>query len=366
MKNAPAFKLILVISLLFQVNSVIAEEKISIGVQTALTGPASSYGTDLKNILMFANDELGGSKYKFIFEDDRCNGQDAVNAAHKLIDVEKVKYVLGFACSSTVLSTASLYEKAQVMVIASSASAPAISQAGDYIFRTWPGDQQSARVFYDYVADHHKLLGIVSEQTDYAQGFQGALLDRNKQVGKIKIYNENYLSSETDFRSLLLRLRANKVEGLFVNSQTELGFVAIFKQIKELKWDVPIYGAYWPNTKVVRDKVGQQANGIVFVDAPELQSLLTADGDKIYNKFLAKYGEPNSVAVLFVTALESFRALDQAVSSGQDLRQYLYSTKFNGIVGPWTFDQNGDLVGLNPVMKIIKDGKVSLASNSNL
>lgn len=88
------------------VSFLFTEEKIKFGVSTALTGEAASYGIDLKNALVFANDRLGQGRYEFVFEDDKCNGKDAVVAARRLIDVHKVKYVIGFACSSTILSTA--------------------------------------------------------------------------------------------------------------------------------------------------------------------------------------------------------------------------------------------------------------------
>jgi ABC-type branched-subunit amino acid transport system substrate-binding protein len=74
---------------------------IKVGVSTALSGDSIAFGTDIKNALTLMNDLIGAGKYKLIFEDERCDNRAAVNAAQKLIAVDKVRYALGFPCNST-------------------------------------------------------------------------------------------------------------------------------------------------------------------------------------------------------------------------------------------------------------------------
>ena len=110
-------------------------------------------------------------------KDDKCNGKDAVSVAHKLINVDKVSVVLGMACSGAALAAAPLYQRAKVPVIASSASSPELSSAGDYIFRTTPSDLEAGRKLKAHVAQKHRRFAIVSEETEYAQGLKQAFLD---------------------------------------------------------------------------------------------------------------------------------------------------------------------------------------------
>jgi branched-chain amino acid transport system substrate-binding protein len=344
-----------ILSLLFIVNSQ-AEDRIKIGISTALTGNAASYGIDLKNSLLFANEKIAQNRYELIFEDDKCNGKDAVAVAHRFVDVLKLKYAAGFACSGTVLATARTYEKAGVIAMTMSASAADISQAGDFIFRTWPSDAGAARKLFYEIAANHKRLGVLSEQTDYAQGFLKSLQESNADK-KIEIFNESYLTENTDFRSLILKLKQKNIDSLFINSQTEVTFLSALKQVKELGLAAQIYSAYWAGSSNFLGNAKDLSEGIVYVDLPAVKEAASLEGIKLFEEFQAKFGRMNGIELMFATAFEGFRALHQAIQSGQDTRKYLYTTRFHGLFGEWSFDQNGDIQGLEFVIKVVRQGK---------
>jgi ABC-type branched-subunit amino acid transport system substrate-binding protein len=104
-----------IILLLLLINTSLADQRIKIGVSTALTGNGATLGDDIRRSLEFANEELAQGKYSFVFEDDGCSAKGAVNVAHKLINIDRVRYVIGFACSSAVLGSASIYEARKVV-----------------------------------------------------------------------------------------------------------------------------------------------------------------------------------------------------------------------------------------------------------
>ena len=66
-------KLILMILLITIVSAhhVAAQERVKIGVSTALSGDAATYGLDIKDALLFANEKLTDNSYELVFEDDR-------------------------------------------------------------------------------------------------------------------------------------------------------------------------------------------------------------------------------------------------------------------------------------------------------
>src|SRR5260221_72134 len=75
-----------------------AQTKIRIGISVPLSGGSASEGADLQRMLAFANKQLAHDAYDLIVEDDRCSDKQAVDIAHKLTEIDHVKYVLGFAC----------------------------------------------------------------------------------------------------------------------------------------------------------------------------------------------------------------------------------------------------------------------------
>ncbi len=348
-------QLILILIILSFPFAVLSENKIKIGVPTALTGGAATYGNDIKSALLFANKHLFGDKYEFLFEDDRCNGKDAVSAVQKLVHQDKVKYIIGFACSGAMLAAAPILEQAKVLTISPSASAPAISQAGDYLFRTWPNDEGASRVLLDYVKNKHHSLGVISEETEYTKGLEEALKSQN--TSGLKLLNEAFLPGDSDLRTQLLRLKKDGAEGVFINTQAEAGYAMVLKQLRDMNLQIPVYGVYWPGSSSLLSVAGTQAEGIIFADLPSASDILDEKGMALLKQLESEYGKLASVETIAVCAIEALRSLDQALQSGQDPKTYLYSNKFKGLFGEWSYDRNGDIVGMDQVLKIVKNGQ---------
>lgn len=319
-------------------------EKIRIGVSLPMTGDAASYGIDLKNIISFANDELGHGRYELIFEDDKCTGLDASNVAHKFIDIDKVKYVTGFGCSGSLLSAAPIYEKARVLAMAAGTSSPSITNAGDYIFRVCPSDVITAKYLASYVSKKHKSIGIISEETDYCESLANAF-EKDAEADGMKVFREGYAPGQRDFRNLLLRLKMQKIDALFLNPQTETALGLLAKQIHEMKWNLQLYSVYYPSSPVFLKMAGEAANGIIYVDFGALQRSVSKEGYELYERYLKKYGKPRSVDWDFILGWNAFAALSQAIEKGGDVKANLYNSNFSSPIGiSFHFDKNGDFL----------------------
>jgi branched-chain amino acid transport system substrate-binding protein len=349
---------LLALCLLLGVQTVAAQERIKIGVSVPLTGDAATYGADIKNGLLFANKHLAAGAYELIIEDDHCSAKGAVTAARKLVEIDKVRYVLGFGCSGALLAAAPVYEKARVLAIGSATGAPAISEAGDYIFRTIPSLTVAAQKLYAHASRRRRSIGILTEETAYCQGLTDAFMKLNVGVD-LSIINESFLPDTLDFRTLLARLRSKKIEALFINPQSESGLVNIVKQLKTLGWRIPLYAAYYPGSPVYLEAFGKEGDGIVYADLPFGEEMLNARGQKLFRSFLSEYGAPRSGDFNVTLSCLAFNALHEAIISGGDVKQYLYTQAFDGIVDRYAFDKNGDVVSdkITFVLKTIKNGK---------
>lgn len=158
-----------------------ANDQIKIGLSTALTGDGASWGTDLKNALLFANKKLSNNKYQLVIEDDRCTGKDAVAVAHKLINVDKIKYVFG-NCSATVKSALPIYNHAGVLVFAPIATSPDITDGSTNIFRSVPSDGSNATMLFNQMKKLYRRIGILTEEADYSQDLSKAFLGNNSGI----------------------------------------------------------------------------------------------------------------------------------------------------------------------------------------
>jgi len=349
--------IILVFSVFFSIFvRLAAAEKIRVGFSGALTGTGATYGTDIRNVVFFANDYFA-QPFEFVVEDDKCNGKDAAAAAHKLVNSDKLRYVLGFTCSGAMLAGVPVFEQNRVVAIGITTSAPALSGAGRYIFRTWPSDSKAAAVLYKRMAERHRKIGVLTEQTEYSQQFLQAITGYAARDG-IEVINENFSSESADVRSQLLRLRSNGIEGLFINSQAEGGLFNATKQVFESRLEIPRYGAYHPGAPAFIARAGKMAEGFEFVDAPHVRKVLGEEGKHLLDQYEKRFGQIQTLSMIFVTAFEAVRALVEASKSNEDTAQFLRTRTFSGLSGKWRFDENGDIEGISFVMKRIRNGKV--------
>ena len=331
-----------------------AENRLQIGATSALTGPASTYGTDIKNLLLFANHELAKDKYEIVIEDDRCNPKEAVTIAHRFVSVNKLPYIIGFPCSGTSLAVAPILEKSKV-VLMTYGSAPAISHAGDYIFRTRASDEFGLKLLYEHFKSTHRRLGVIVEQTDYAVDTAKTFQKLNN-TNTIELIEENYIS-DSDLRPILLRLKQKAVDGIFIVLQTELTMINALKQMKELKLELPIYGSNAADSPTLLNIAGSTADGLVVFGQPEVPDSLSPEGKLLYERFIKQYGPMRGMKLVFLTSMLAFDALHRAISSGENVKEYLYNNKFGGVFGEFSFDKNGDIIGLPFVLKKVTNGK---------
>ncbi len=333
-------------------------EKVKIGISSALTGNAASYGSDVKNALVFANEKLAGGRYELVIEDDQCIDREAVTIANKLVNIDKVKFVLGFGCSGALLAAAPVYERSKVVVIASGAGAPAITNSGDYIFRTKPSLTVAAELLAKDISANFDKVGILTEETVYSQGLTKSFSEFAAQKNLVVI-NENFAPQTSDFRSTLHRLKAQGVKSLFINTQAEPGLIVVYKQLLEMDWPVTIYGNFHPGSPVFLETFGKKADGILFTDLAFNNSYLNTQAQTLIGEFERKYGPPKSSEHFVSLSILAFAALDQAIRSGKDVKEYLYSSSFDELVsGGFSFDKNGDITSdkVTYVLKVIQNG----------
>lgn len=341
-------------ALLFFHLSAYAEE-IRVGVIAPLSGPVATWGEDVRNSLQFAQAHQGLSNIKLIFEDDQCLGKNAATAAQKLISIDKVDFAM-VVCTEALLSSAPIFERAKVVVISPITSGASISKAGDYIFRTWPSDALAAKMLADYMAAHHKRIGVLSEERGFAEELAKAFVEAAGQKN-LTLVSESFPTEMLDFRSVLARMRQKGIDGFFLNTESERSMVNLLRQLRGLDPKLSVYGVYLPGNAAVLKEAADLVEGAIFVDAPSAPEALTTEGQKLFGEFTAKFGTLQSTSFVFASSYEALKLVAVIVKSGTDARQFLYNGKFNGIFGPYEFDSNGDIQGVKHVLKIIRHGK---------
>jgi branched-chain amino acid transport system substrate-binding protein len=339
-----------------------SEEKvIKIGVISPLTGSASNYGDPAAKAIVLAAEQINeqgginGRRIELIIEDGKCDATEAVNAVNKLINVDKVKIILGGHCSSESLAIAPIVNEKKVLQLATITSSDKYTQAGDYSFRNWPTSDYYVGKLGElaYTKYNARQIAIIYEQKDFplsvSESFKKTF---TKEGGKIVI-EQSFPSTETDFRSYLLKVKDKKdVDSILFISQGESTMVNIFKQMQEMG----LLGKYklFTNNVGVSQKVFQETGGLnknvittdVYVN-PENQKTKA-----FLEAYRLKYGNYPQTNYFYVASsydglmliVDALKSCDY-VEDVECLKNFLYNTKdWEGVSGKISFDSNGDAI----------------------
>jgi branched-chain amino acid transport system substrate-binding protein len=346
----------------FVANKPVSNETIKIGAILPLSGKNEFYGKEIQNAIELAREELNsagginGKNLEVIYEDDQADAKIGASAMQKLVDIDRVPVVLGSWVSGVVLATAPIAEKAKVIVMAE-AIAPAISNAGDYIFRIQPSATYYSAELMKVVVGELQLKNIATIYVNNEFGV--ALRDTVKsEAGKLGgriVAEESYMQGDQDFRSQLTKIKAKNPDALFIGGYQEQSL--IIKQASELGLKTKfLAGPPFENQKLVED-LGGLAEGVIY----PYHFLAQTSNPKTINYMGAykdKFGvESGGFAPLMYDAVYILaNSLKRCGVNTDCIKATLYSTNYNGVSGLIKFDSNGDPI-IPIVVKTVKSGR---------
>jgi branched-chain amino acid transport system substrate-binding protein len=338
-----------------------AAQSVRIGVLAPLTGMRADSGHYITKSLQLAGEEINQDakrKYKleFIFEDSKYEPAAAVTGTKKLIEVDKVSYIIGPHGSSETLAIAPIAEKARVILITPASQVEEISQAGDYIFRLIHNTTQEAPWFAEFVAQKMKsdtihYLSINTAIISYLTHFRPVLEKRGKKVGLV----EEFDAKETDFRIPLLRIKAQHATDVFFIA-TPRQIPLILNQAKEIGLEVQFYTIGIEGPDIL--KAGALAEGLLYP-----YSYDNSDSDEPVRRFYQTYSarfhiEPDTIAAnSYDAAFLLSNCFERFGTDSQNVKSCLYQTKnYHGASGTFSIDENGDAVKAL-IVKTVRNGK---------
>jgi branched-chain amino acid transport system substrate-binding protein len=111
--------------------------EIKIAVLAPLSGPVPTFGVMTRDGALQAIDEWNakggvlGKKIVPIIEDSQCTPDPAVNAANKVIDQDKVSFIIGEVCSKASIPISEIANAKKVIQISPTSTNPDVTVAKD-------------------------------------------------------------------------------------------------------------------------------------------------------------------------------------------------------------------------------------------
>lgn len=337
------------------------QEPIKVGFIGPLTGEAAAYGVDPLAGVQLKVDEVNaaggihGRMLQLIAEDGKCSGADAASAAQKLVHVDKVAVILGGQCSGETLAASPIVEAASVVMMSSISSSPDVTNAGDFVFRNYPSDALKTKAMAAYFAGRgFTKIAIISENTDFAQGFRNALI---QDVGAEKIvFDETVDPNTKDYRTLLARLQKIPFDVFVANGQFPASIAAMVQQMRELGMEQLVISHDVGDTAETVNIAGEAAEGLQVINVPSIGE------DTDFGRMVAAKGiTPQAGLVFMAHGYDAMGVIADALravgTEGTAIRDYLYALDaYRGVTGTFSFDDHGDVEGVGYVLKEVRNG----------
>ncbi|MDY0323533.1 MAG: ABC transporter substrate-binding protein, partial [Candidatus Carbobacillus sp.] len=215
-----------------------------------------------------ASGGINGREIRLITYDDKSDQNEAVLAAKKLIESDKVVAVIGGTTSGNAMATLPLFEKAHIPYI-SLASSKQITFPDDgsprhWIFKTAPGDDIVIKRLLSYMKGQG-WKNVAWLNVDNAFGSSGHTEFKHyaPEYGVQAVLEETFEASVDDAKALLTRVKKANPDAVIVWGTAQESAVVI-KNIAELNLGIPVLASHGIGTPSFIDLAGKAANGVVF------------------------------------------------------------------------------------------------------
>ncbi len=353
-----------------------AGNSIKIGSIGPLAGPVAVYGVECKNGIDLAVAEINaaggvnGQLLEIIAEDDEGNPEKSVSAYKKLVTKDGVKFIIGSLTSGCTQAITQSAQAQKVVQIAPAATAPAITDAGNYIFRACFIDPFQGTVGGKFSAENlnAKTAAILYDiGNDYSVGLKENFVKEFERLGGKVLATESYNTGDKDFNAQITKIKNVTPDVIYLPDY--YGTVALIaKQLRAQGISTPIVGADgWDG---LTENAGEEVlNGFysnhyaIDSDSEAVKKFVAAFKEK-YNKL------PNSFAALGYDSVYMLK--DALVKAGKTdsaaVRDALEATNGDYVTGHLTFDEKRNPIKSAVMLQMVlgSDGKLSTKYNSTV
>lgn len=272
MKAKAFFRVILFLfSFFILVSNVYCKEPYKIGAIFSVTGAASFLGEPEKNTVLMLVEEINkagginGHPLQVIIEDSKSDETQAVLAAKKLIEKDKVLAIIGPSTTGESMAIIPIVTEAKIPLISCAAGASITTPVKDryWIFKTPQYDTSAVEAIYTHMKKKGiRKVGIITINTAFGDAGRKALLELAPKFGIKVVADERYGPKDTDMTAQLAKIKAQGAEAV-INWSVGPGQVIVTKNWYSLKMGIPLYQSHGWGSKRNIELAGKAAEGVI-------------------------------------------------------------------------------------------------------
>lgn len=341
------------------------QKTIKLGFVSTFSGPTAVIGNDMRNAFELALDhmgrKMGGLPVEVIYEDDQQKPEVGKQKTEKLIESDKVDFIVGYIWSNVLLASVKPIADSKTFLVVANAGAAQVAGelCSPYFYSTsWTNDQNPRAV-----AEYMNKKGIKSVYLigpNYAAGKEN--LAGMKEAFKGKIVGEEYTKwpDQLDFSAELSKARAANPDAIYTFYPGAAG-VQFLNQYAQngLQGKIPLY------TTFVIDSLSlprQKDAAVGVISALQWGADLPNDANKKFvADFETKYKtEPSFYAAQTYDAANlvasGVAAVKGNLSNKEALQAALKKADFKSVRGGFKFGNNNFPIQNYYMQEVVKNG----------
>jgi len=345
----------------------LAQQKtVKIGFVSTFSGPVAAIGNDMRNSFELGLDhlgrKLGGMPVEVIYEDDQLKPDVGVQKTQKLIESDKVDFVVGYIWSNVLLASLKPLVDCKTFAIVTNAGPSQVAgeQCSPYVFSTsWNNDQTPQAVGLYMNQKNVKTAFLIGP--NYAAGKD--MLEGVASTFKGQIVGRELTRwpDQLDFSTELSKARAAKPDAIFAFYPGGAGiqFITQYSQ-SGLKGQIPLYTAFTIDDLSL-PRLKDLAVGIPGAqqwvnDLPNPTNKKYVDDYKAkYKSSPSFYGSQTYDAAALIDS--GLKAVKGDMSKKAELRKALEKADFKSVRGNFKFGPNHMPVQNFYLQDVVKDGE---------
>jgi branched-chain amino acid transport system substrate-binding protein len=226
------------------------QKTIKIGFISTYSGPVAAIGNDMRNAFELALDhagrKIGGFPVEVIYEDDLTKPDVGVQKTQKLIESDKVDFIVGYIWSNVLLASLKPIVDSKTFTVVANAGPSQLAGelCSPYVFSTsWQNDQTPQAVGLYMNQKGVKTAYLIGP--NYAAGKDMLAGVASTFKGKILGQELTRWPDQLDFSAELSKARAAKPDAIFVFYPGGAGIQFITQYVQSgLKGQIQLYTAF--------------------------------------------------------------------------------------------------------------------------
>jgi len=346
-----------------------AQQPVKIGFISTFSGPTAVIGNDMRNSFELALDHLrrkmGGKPVEVIYEDDQQKPEVGVQKSQKLVESDKVDFVIGYIWSNVLLASLKPVVDSQTFLISANAGPSQIAgeQCSPYFFSTsWQNDQTPQAMGTYMTQKGVKTAFLIGP--NYAAGKDMLTGVRTTFKGQVIGEELTKWPDQLDFSTELSKVRAAKPEAVFVFYPGAAGvqFLTQYAQ-SGLKGQIPLYTAFTVDAITLplqKDLALGVPGAQEWVnDLPnDANKKFVADFRSKHKNYPSFYGAQSYDAANFVNS--AVAAVNGDLTKKDAMRVEMRKANYASVRGPYKYGNNHFPIQNFYLQDVVKDAQGNL------